>query len=63
MHSAGFELTKLTYTRLKDNLIRHRGDLYAPRYIKYALNVNLLPTAYDTTRVLLNDPLVLGYTL
>ena len=26
MHSAGFELTKLTYTRLKDNLIRHRGD-------------------------------------
>ena len=26
MHSAGLELTKLTYTRLKDNLIRHRGD-------------------------------------
>ena len=26
MHSAGFELTKLTYTRLEDNLIRHRGD-------------------------------------
>ena len=26
MHSGGFELTKLTYTRLKDNLIRHRGD-------------------------------------
>ena len=22
----GFELTKLTYTRLEDNLIRHRGD-------------------------------------
>ena len=26
MHSGGFELTKLSYTRLEDNLIRHRGD-------------------------------------
>ena len=26
MHSAGLELTKLTYPRLEDNLIRHRGD-------------------------------------
>ena len=26
IHSGGFELTKLTYTRLEDNLIRHRGD-------------------------------------
>ena len=26
MHSEGFELTKLTYTRLEDNLIRHWGD-------------------------------------
>ena len=26
MHLAGLELTKLTYTRLEDNLIRHRGD-------------------------------------
>ena len=26
MHSAGLELTKLTYTRLEDKLIRHRGD-------------------------------------
>ena len=26
MHSAGLELTKLTYSRLEDNLIRHRGD-------------------------------------
>ena len=26
MHSGGFELTKLIYTRLEDNLIRHRGD-------------------------------------
>ena len=30
-HSRGFELTKLTYTRLEDNLIRHRGD--RPMYI------------------------------
>ena len=29
MYSAGLELTKLTYTRLEDNLIRHRGDRYA----------------------------------
>ena len=27
LHSGGFELTKLTYTRLEDNLIRYRGDL------------------------------------
>ena len=26
MHSGGFELTKLTYTRLEDNLIYHRAD-------------------------------------
>ena len=26
MHSAGLEHTKLTYTRVEDNLIRHRGD-------------------------------------
>ena len=26
MHSGRFELTKPTYTRLEDNLIRHRGD-------------------------------------
>ena len=26
MHSWGFELTKLTYTGLEDNLIRLRGD-------------------------------------
>ena len=26
MHSVGLELTKLTYTRLEDNLIRLRGD-------------------------------------
>ena len=26
MHLGGFELTKLTYTRLEDNLIRHWDD-------------------------------------
>ena len=26
VHPAGLGLTKLTYTRLEDNLIRHRGD-------------------------------------
>ena len=31
MHSGGFDLTKLTYTRLEDNLIRHRGDRHRPR--------------------------------
>ena len=30
MDSGGLELTKLTYTRLEDNLIRHRGDLNTP---------------------------------
>ena len=30
MHSAGLELTKLTYTRLEDNLIRCRGDRLTP---------------------------------
>ena len=34
MHSGGFKLTKLTYTRLEDNLIRHRGDrIYICKYI------------------------------
>ena len=30
MHSGGFELTKLTYTRLEDNLIRHGATGYIP---------------------------------
>ena len=28
MHSGGLELAKLTYTRLEDNRIRHRGDRF-----------------------------------
>ena len=31
MHSAGLEVSKLTYTRLEDNLIRHRGDRWVIR--------------------------------
>ena len=37
MHSGGIELTKLTYTRLEDNLIRHRGGQYehmSPCFVK-----------------------------
>ena len=33
MHSAGLELTKLTYTRLEDNLIRDRGDRWKYRSV------------------------------
>ena len=33
MHSAGLELTKLTYARLEDNLIRHRGDRFLVYYM------------------------------
>ena len=39
MHSAGLELTKLTYTRLEDNLIRHRRDRL--HYVAYACDAVL----------------------
>ena len=39
MLSAGLELTKLTYTKLKDNLIRHRGDRYAWTYVSACVSV------------------------
>ena len=35
MHSGGFELTKQTYTRLEDNLLRHRDD--RPIYLVTAI--------------------------
>ena len=31
LHAGGFELTKLTYIRLEDNLIRHWGDRHKKR--------------------------------
>ena len=33
MHSAGLELTKLAYTRLEFNLIRHWGDRFSIHYV------------------------------
>ena len=33
MHSGGFEVTKLSYTRLENNLIRHRGDRSASQFV------------------------------
>ena len=42
MHSAGLELTKLTYTRLEVNLIRHRGDrIYIGRRLPLELQCSL----------------------
>ena len=35
MHSGVFDLTKLTYIRLEDNLIRHRGDRHFIRMLDY----------------------------
>ena len=43
MHSAGLELTKLTYTRREVNLIRHRGDrlqTYVPVWAWHELRLN-----------------------
>ena len=40
MHSAGLELTKLTYTTLENNLIRHRGD----RFIIYSTRKKIILT-------------------
>ena len=39
MHSVGLELTKLTYTRLEDNLIRHGGDRILTLYDPVAVAV------------------------
>ena len=45
MHSAGLELTKLTYTRLEDNLIRHRGDWHRVPPFPQLTNSRLHTTA------------------
>ena len=39
IHSAGLELTKLTYTRLEVNLIRHRRDRHVLSYTGLVLSV------------------------
>ena len=39
MHSVGLELTKLTYTRLEDNLIRYGGDRILTLYDPVAVAV------------------------
>ena len=41
MHSGGFELTKLTYTRLEDNLIRHWGDRHKAKTLGKQMVGNL----------------------
>ena len=46
-HSGEFELTKLTYTRLEDNLIRHRGHRYTALYGGGALNSTALTLYQD----------------
>ena len=49
MHSGGFELTKLTHTRLEDNLIRHRGYRLT-RYLVPGERL-LMPRACRATRL------------
>ena len=47
MHSAGLELTKLTFTRLEDNLIRHRSD----RHLCSPANFCCIPRTERVTRL------------
>ena len=46
MHLAGLELTKLTYTRLEDNLIRHRGDRYSLYVTRTSPGADRLPAQF-----------------
>ena len=46
MHLAGLELTKLTYTRLEDNLIRHRGDRYSLYVTRTSPEADRLPAQF-----------------
>ena len=50
MHSGGFELTKLTYTRPEDNLIRHRGDRLIHVIISPAPSYRRVQLTVDTRR-------------
>ena len=51
MHSAGLELTKLTYTRLEDNLIRHRGDRLPRTEMVFRLAISTEPDPQGSSRV------------
>ena len=57
MHSAGLELTKLTYTRIEGNQIRHRGDRFFYFFFKYCYILLYTGTWYQAamywTQVLL----------
>ena len=52
MHSAVLELTKLTYTRLEDDLIRHRGALFPCDYFAILLfcRMQTVRGIHDTKR-------------
>ena len=47
MHSGGFELTKLTYTTLEDNLIRHRGATGSTYLIRHRGDRQYLPCPWE----------------
>ena len=49
MNSAGPELTKLTYTRLEDNLIRHRGNIRLGP--KLYININVKKNGYEPVQL------------
>ena len=55
MHSAGFEVTKLTYTTLENNLIRHRGDGHASMPTKAVGNPPFKHSAISLLLVPLQD--------
>ena len=53
MHSGGIELTKLTYSRHEDNLLRRRGDRLLLWHLKCRINSNTIQQQYSFCGVLL----------
>ena len=53
MHSGGCELTKLTYTRLEADLIRHRGDRLNNQHSRAACNSENVPGIYHQLFIIL----------
>ena len=51
MQSAGLELTKLTYTRLEDNLIRHRGDRLTILCIRFCREFHVNKTCVEEVEI------------